>query len=123
MATNKASSDSGANRRKHERIDAKIEVQFRSGNEFVSCYTQNLSKGGIYLETEVLPDPNAIVELVLGLPFSDQSAKTISLKGRVARLMSVSENKKTIHKVGIQFLDIPPQAQIQLDMLYEHLKK
>jgi c-di-GMP-binding flagellar brake protein YcgR len=111
-------------RRRSQRIDARIEVQFRSGTEFTACYTQNLSKGGIYLETESLPDPNATIEIVLELPKSDTRKSTkLKLIGRIVRLMSVSIDSKTIHKVGIQFLDVPPQIQVQLDSFYEELAK
>ncbi|MBN8555138.1 MAG: PilZ domain-containing protein [Deltaproteobacteria bacterium] len=113
----------GSERRRSKRIDARIEVQFRSGKEFVACYTQNLSKGGIYLETETLPDPNASIEIVLELPPSASRKKgdTIKVVGRVVRLMTISMDSKTIHKIGVQFLDVNPQTQMQLDLFYEEL--
>lgn len=113
------------NKRAHPRVDAKIDVQIRTGAEFAACYSQNISKGGIYLETEVLPDPNAIVELVLDLPpeLMKASPKSITLKGRIVRLMTVTSEKRTIHKVAIQFLEIQPDIQLQLDRLYEQLAK
>lgn len=107
------------NRRSSARVDAKIQVAFRSGGEFVDCYSQNLSKGGIYLETQTLPDPNAVLELVLNLPAP--ASRQLSLQGKIVRLMSVSESSKTIHKVAIQFLEVPPEVQLQLNLLYEDL--
>jgi hypothetical protein len=117
--------DKGADRRRSQRIDARIEVQFRNGKEFTACYTQNLSKGGIYLETETLPDPNALIELVLEIPATIRQAggTTLKLMGRIVRLMSVNSDSKTIHKVGIQFLDVPAQVQLQLDSFFDELAK
>jgi hypothetical protein len=84
------------NRRRSDRIDARIKVQFRSGKEFSACYSQNLSKGGIYLETADLPDPNALIELDMELPGSPQNPTptTISITGKIVRLMTVSIDKK-----------------------------
>jgi hypothetical protein len=104
------------NRRHSERVDARINVRFRTGDEYVLCYSQNLSRGGIYLEAETLPDPNAIIELVLQLP--NPKEKQITLRGRVARTMSVSSGGKTVHKIAIQFIEVPPELQAQLDLFY-----
>jgi len=112
-------------RRISKRIDARIDVQFRNNLEFVSCYTQNLSKGGIYLETAVLPDPNATIELVLDLASAadDTSMGKVSLTGKVVRLMTASMDGKTIHKVAIQFVDTPPSVQAKIDALFNQLSE
>lgn len=110
------------NRRSSRRIDAKIEVSFRNNREFATCYTQNLSKGGIYLETTDLPDPNANIELVLDLSSAGaEDLGRVSLTGKVVRLMTVTMDKKKIHKVAIQFIDTPPQIQAKIDRLYNKL--
>ncbi|MDB5038358.1 MAG: hypothetical protein JWQ35_1886 [Bacteriovoracaceae bacterium] len=110
------------NRRVHPRVDARVRVQFKSGKEFVACYSENLSKGGIYLQTSVPPDPNAVLEIVLDLPETLQSSSSqLLLRGRVIRLMSMVEDSKAIHKVAVQFVELTPQIQMQLDLLYEEL--
>src|SRR5207302_707654 len=94
---------------------------FKNGREFIACYSENISKGGIYLQTELPPDPNALLEIVLDLPTALQASgtKQISLRGRVVRLMSLVENSKATHKVAVQFIELTPQIQMQLDLLYE----
>lgn len=115
---------SGAERRRDPRIDARIEVQISTNKEFEVCYSQNISRGGIFLETHLLPDPNAKIELVLNLKsiLGGSKDSIVKLQGRVVRLMSVHENSKTIHKVGIQFIDIPAQTQVLLDQIYESVR-
>jgi Tfp pilus assembly protein PilZ len=115
--------DKHDDRRSSKRIDARIDVMFRTNKEFVACYTQNLSKGGIYLETAELPDPNANIELVLDLSSAtdDPALGRVSLTGKVVRLMSVTMDGKKIHKVAIQFVDTPPQIQAKIDSLYNKL--
>jgi len=111
------------NRRASKRIDARIDVQFRTGTEFVNCYTQNLSKGGIYLETAELPDPNANIELVLDLNSAGDGSQlgSVSLIGKVVRLMTVQMDGQKVHKVAIQFVDTPPHVQAKIDSLYNRL--
>ncbi len=119
----KSKEDDHDDRRASRRIDARIDVLFRTNKEFIQCYTQNLAKGGIYLETELLPDPNANIELVLDLSSADQGQELgkVSLTGKVVRLMSVSMDGKKIHKVAIQFINTPPQIQAKIDSLYNRL--
>lgn len=110
-------------RRASRRVDARIDVLFRNNQEFIQCYTQNLAKGGIYLETETLPDPNANIELVLDLSSAEAGSDLgkVTLSGKVVRLMSVSMDGKKIHKVAIQFMNTPPQVQAKIDSLYNRL--
>lgn len=114
----------GANRRSSARVDARIQVAFQSNAEFIHCYSENISKGGIFLQTEIQPDPNATIEIILLPPKSAKTAPgEIKLKGRVVRLFSVVENSKPIHKVALQFVDLTPQVQTQLDLLYEEFSQ
>ncbi len=112
-----------ATRRSSERIDARIQVKFRSGQEFAKAYSQNISRGGIYLETKTLPDPNATVEIALDLelPTKNSSLGEILLKGKVVRLMTINVDGQTVHKIALQFIDVEPQIQAKLDALYIQL--
>lgn len=114
-----------AEKRKFPRYDARIEVKFETGEEYTICYSRNISRGGIFIETAELPDPNATIELVLDLTEPMESAKPLQLKvtGKVVRLMSINESGKSTHHVAIQFVDIPPQVQIELDRYNDHLSK
>jgi hypothetical protein len=115
---------SDANKRQSQRIDARIEVQISTQKEFEVCYSQNISRGGIFLETHILPDPNAAVELVLNLKSIMPAGRDpfVKLNARVVRLMTIVESGQKIHKVGMQFVDITPQTQILLDQFYEELR-
>ena len=116
---------SGMNKRQFPRVDARIEVQISSQKEFEVCYSQNISRGGIFLETTVLPDPNAAIELVLNLApiLKDGRDPFIRLEGRVVRLMTVTESGKKIHRVGIQFVNLAPGTQVLIDQLYQELSQ
>lgn len=117
----KALSPQEQEKRLYPRIDAKVEVNFKSGEEFVQCYSRNISQGGMFLEAEALPDPNANIELLLKLPDQDGHRLEVVLSARVVRLMTVSESGKEIHKIAVQFLNVSPQIQLKLDQLYSQL--
>lgn len=114
-------------KRQHERFDARIQIQFSSGDEYRLAYSRNISKGGIFVESESLPDPNATIELLLdlselhrdGLSWSKERLKEVKVKGRVVRLITVSEKGKSLHKVAIQFFDMAPSTQVLFDEIYE----
>jgi hypothetical protein len=113
------------NRRFHPRLDARVRVQFRNGKEFIACYSENISKGGIYLQSVKPPDPNAVMEIILDLPPKNRvfPEAQLKLKGRVIRLMSYVEDSKATHKFAVQFVELTPQIQTQLDLLYDELLK
>ena len=109
-------------KRAYPRIDAKIKVVFRSMGEFVEEYTKNISRGGIFLKTDRLLDPNAHIELMLSFPGSKRDHK---LLGRVTRLVVMSDpdsspdEGRQIYGVGIHFIDPGDQTLKAIDDLYE----
>ena len=113
--------DNPINRRASPRIDARIQVDFRSGREFIVCYSENISKGGLALQTESAPDPNAVIEIILHPPAESGHREDIKLRGRIVRMMSMMDCGKALHKVALQFVDMTPQIQMKLDLLYEAL--
>lgn len=114
---------SSSEKRKYPRYDARIKIKFKSEEEFAICYTKNISRGGIFVESLELPDPNATIELVLDLTEPMHSPTPLELKvtGKVVRLMTINSDSQSVHHVAIQFVDIPPNVQLQLDRYYDQL--
>jgi type IV pilus assembly protein PilZ len=87
-------------RRGDARVKARLKVRFKSMNAFISEYTHNISKGGIFIRTKNLCSLRDKVEVVLILP---ESEKEINLLGEVIHV--VPEDKATAQKptgMGIQ---------------------
>ncbi len=96
-------------KRKYPRIEAKIKVTFPSVHELIQEYTRNISSGGIFLKTDRLLDPNAVIHLTIDFP---DRLGTFIVDGRVARLMVMShptEPDKQLFGAGIRFLNAPPE--------------
>jgi uncharacterized protein (TIGR02266 family) len=110
---------SGKERRKFPRVDAVIKVRFKNKNEYITSYSQNISRGGIFLRVNQLPDPNAQVELEFTLPGENDVIKVL---GRIVRLMSNTNPEKQnelVHEVGIAFLNLNEDAKKQFKRFYQ----
>jgi len=99
----------GREKRKYPRIEAKIKVGFRTVEDLVSEYAKNISKGGIFLKTDRLVDPNAEIDLTLQFP---NGLGEYQIRGRVTRLMSIShpaDPEIQLYGIGVQFLSPDPE--------------
>ncbi|MFH1017777.1 MAG: PilZ domain-containing protein [Pseudomonadota bacterium] len=95
-------------KRKYPRIEAKVQVTFRTVQDLVAEYTKNISKGGIFLKTDQLLDPNAEIDLLMSFP---NDLGDFHVKGRVVRLVSMShptDAARQLYGAGIRFLDPNP---------------
>jgi uncharacterized protein (TIGR02266 family) len=95
-------------RRRYPRIEARIKVSFSTVEELIQEYTRNISTGGIFLKTDRLLDPNAVINLTIEFP---EGLGVFTVHGRVVRLMVLShptEPGKQLFGAGIRFVDAPP---------------
>lgn len=106
-------------RRKEERHDLCHRVQFESGAAFLTEYTENLSRGGMYLATEEFLKPDTIIRAHLEVPGMDEP---IEVKGKVAYRLDPSEAEKRGHMagVGIQFVELDEETK---NRLHQYLKR
>lgn len=75
-------------RRKAVRVKARLKVRFKNARAFISEYTHNISKGGLFIKTHKPCELRDLVEVVLLLP---GSGKEISSLGEVAHVILPSE--------------------------------
>jgi hypothetical protein len=103
-------SPSGKERRRDERLEARLEVEVPLANweQFRRVYTSNLSQGGLLFSMEAPASIAAALELVLTLP--DGKKLTFPSEVRhVARRDGAPE-----YEVGVQFqLDAARRAELE----------
>ncbi len=91
-------------RRELLRIDAKVEVVFKRFDQFYTEYTKNISKGGMFLNTDRVFKPQTVLQINLKLPDLDEP---MDLVGEVVHV--VDKDTADAHKLdpgmGIQFVD------------------
>lgn len=73
-------SDATQGRRAHERIRLSLEVAYRSTGSFLISYTVDLSRGGLFLETDEPRPVGSTLELRLAIPGANEEVK---LQGEV----------------------------------------
>ena len=108
----------GAERRKDLRIDVNIKVDYSTKGMFVSNYVTNLSKGGVFIQTN---DPLPIqsqIHLTMILP--DFNIK-IEAQGKVTWTYDIKKGTSSIVPgMGIKFTDLPEQHRALIE---DYIKK
>jgi uncharacterized protein (TIGR02266 family) len=73
--------------RRHTRVPLALEISYRSAGTFLVAYTTNLSKGGVFIETDDLVPVGTEIVLRLGVPGEDVA----ELAASVAWVSEVAE--------------------------------
>lgn len=98
--------------RQHERVPLAVEVEFRTASSFLVAYSVNVSRGGLFLETEVELPIGSEVSLKLAVP----GAGIVHLSGTVAwRRGRESVDGPT--GIGVEFVDLGPDMGMVIDHL------
>ena len=90
-----------------------VQVEFRTASSFLVAYSVNLSRGGLFLETEA----DIPTGVMMTLDFSVPSGGTTSLNGVVAWRRSSAEVPEGPSGIGIEFQDVAPQLGSLIDRL------
>ncbi|MBN2530778.1 MAG: TIGR02266 family protein [Deltaproteobacteria bacterium] len=97
-----------SNRRTSSRVRATFQVRYKTLDSLVSAYTENISKGGIFIRTSNLLPENTVVRIKLVMPHDGPEIECI---GQVAR----------VHKQKSDDDEIPSgMAIVFRDMSVEH---
>lgn len=98
--------------REYDRMPYSVQVEFRTASSFLVAYSVNLSRGGIFLETEQDVPSGAL----LGLDFQVPGAGLLHLVGVVAWRRG-QESPDGPPGLGIEFQDVAPQLGSTIDRL------
>src|SRR5436853_1757832 len=98
--------------REYERIPYTVQVEFRTASSFLVAYSVNLSRGGLFLETDHELDVGAPVTLQMTVP----TVGAVVLVGVVAWRRG-RESPDGPPGLGIEFHDVAPQLGGVIDRL------
>lgn len=98
--------------REHDRFPYAVQVEFRTASSFLVAYSVNLSRGGIFIETEADVPPGVLLSLDLVVP----GAGLVQLVGAVAWRRG-TESPDGPPGLGIEFQDAAPQLGPTIDRL------
>lgn len=97
-------------KRQHERAPVKLEVTFQSGEDLVSRYMSNISRGGVYINTSEPHDLDTEIDLSFTLP---ESGHKFVILGKV--VWNSPSGGKTPPGMGIQFREMPEEDAILIE--------
>lgn len=98
-------------RRRHERHQVKLTVKFTSPKAFLQQYTRDLSKGGLFIQTDKPLPQGTEVALKLHLPLTKRE---LDVPGRVAHIRPVGSNGEPAG-IGIEFTDLTDETRGVID--------
>lgn len=98
--------------RDHDRMPYTVQVEFRTASSFLVAYSVNLSRGGLFLETDQDIPTGSITEVALQIP----GQEPISLVGVVAWRRG-DDSGEGPPGLGIEFQDVAPQLGGVIDHL------
>ncbi|TMA18665.1 MAG: TIGR02266 family protein [Deltaproteobacteria bacterium] len=107
-------------RRAFPRHAARFQVGFSSNQEFVLEYAENISAGGVFVQTEQPMELESIVTVSLRLPGNEVP---VEAKGVIVHCVS-KEDAARIGKhagIGVQFLDSSDEFREAIDRAIEHI--
>src|SRR3954468_9979344 len=91
-----------------------VQVEFRTASSFLVAYSVNLSRGGLFLETDADIPTGAMMTLELTVP----NGGTTALNGVVAWRRGVAdEGSIGPPGLGVEFQDVAPQLGAVIDKL------
>lgn len=102
------------NIREEEMCDRSLKVTYRSFDRFITDYTNNVSKGSMFIETNVSYEIGSRLDLLLHVPDLDVPVRIMG------RVINKSFSGSGDAGIGIEFVDIDKKSR---EILMESLKK
>ncbi len=106
-----------ADRRRSERTDLVVRVDYQTVDDLFSEFARNINEGGIFVETDAPPEVGSSVDLQFKLPGKEDPFR---LKGTVVRI-SNGEGAEA-PGMGIEFEDLGPDEQQCINELVRDLR-
>ncbi len=97
-----------------QRFHTQFTVHFRTAREFVREHAQNISRGGVFIQTGTPPQVDEVITVQLELPDGGAPATTTGLvMHRVTP--EEAEQQGIVPGIGVQFLDADDRFRERID--------
>jgi type IV pilus assembly protein PilZ len=109
--------ESGPDRRRWNRVDMVVRVDYKTVDELFSEFARNINEGGVFVETDTPSELGSSVAMQFQIP---GGAEPIQVMGRVVR---VSEGDlQDPPGMGIEFEDLDDQSRDLINGLVRDLR-
>jgi type IV pilus assembly protein PilZ len=103
------------NRRKRgERLPVEVKVDYRTVGSFITDYTKNISRGGVFIRTSLPLEVGEKIRLRITLPDGDAP---FALDGIVKWVSTIRDKDKHPPGMGVEFTNFTDEVQAQIDRL------
>jgi len=107
----------GLERRKQDRADLVVRVEYRTVDELFSDFSRDVNEGGIFVETDTPPVAGTPVDLQFRLPGEEEP---IRAHGVVVHVTEGSPGEP--RGVGIEFEELTSETRRRIDALVRKLR-
>ncbi|HEY8153832.1 MAG TPA: TIGR02266 family protein [Myxococcota bacterium] len=104
-------------RRRAERADLLVRVDYQTVDEFFSEFARNINEGGLFVESETPHALGTRVDLQFKLPGGDEP---VQVSGSVVRTSPGSPDEPP--GMGIEFDDLDPQTRQRINEMVRRLR-
>ena len=104
-------------RRRGDRVELKIPVDYSSVDAFFTEFSANINEGGMFVEVDEPPELGTLVQLQFDLP--GRSA-AIQVEGRVAWTSDGKDDSSA--GVGIEFQNLPSDVRETINKVVRELR-
>ena len=106
--------------RRDRRLSAELKVDYRAGGSFVTDYSANVSRKGLFIRTSHPLAVGEKIRLRMQAPGGDAP---FALDGIVKWVCSVRERGDHPAGMGVEFVDLPEEAKQEIDRLVRQVGK
>jgi len=107
-------------RRTNERLPVQLRVDYQSTESFISEYTMNISRGGMFISTRSPLNVGTAIELVFHIPSREVPFKIV---GEVAWVTPFDRKSNLIPGMGIRFKNIKEEDRKAFESFIEKVKQ
>lgn len=100
--------------REYQRVPVSVQVDYRTASSFLVAYSINISRGGLFLESENAPAVGSTLNLELRVPGVDAP---VAVRGRVTWTRPPPGDDGGPPGFGVRFEQMPPHLGAVIDQL------
>ena len=104
-------------RRKSDRADLVVRVDYHTVDELFSEFARNINEGGLFVETDTPHPVGTEVHLQFHVPGAEEPLRVV---GRIVRRSG--EHRNEPKGIGIEFDDLDRQARQRINQLVRSLR-
>lgn len=97
-----------------KRLPAEVKVDYRTVGSFITDYTKNISKGGLFIRTSLPLEVGERVRLRITLPDGDAP---FALDGVVKWTSTLRDRDKHPPGMGIEFINFDDETRVRIERL------